>query len=91
MPEDELQSLADDIKANALQVPIVVNEAGEILDGRRRALDCRRAGVEHGVRSSRVGCISQHQAAQSVGWAEGDIGSQGVEHGGDKAGAEGER
>lgn len=46
MPEDELQSLADDIKANGLQVPIVVNEAGEILDGRHRALACERAGVE---------------------------------------------
>jgi ParB-like nuclease domain len=46
MREDELQALADDIKANGLQIPIVVDADGNILDGRHRFLACEMAGVE---------------------------------------------
>src|SRR3990172_9106480 len=43
--EDELQKLADDIRANGLLEPIVLYE-GKVLDGRNRLDACKRAGVE---------------------------------------------
>jgi len=43
-PED-LDRLAEDIKANGLKVPIVL-VGDQILDGRNRYMACRRAGVE---------------------------------------------
>jgi hypothetical protein len=43
--EDELQKLADDIRANGLLEPIVLYE-GKVLDGRNRLQACKRAGVE---------------------------------------------
>lgn len=45
LSNEELQSLADDIKANGLLEPIVVYK-GEILDGRNRYEACEVAGVE---------------------------------------------
>ncbi len=45
MAEDELQALAEDIKANGQQHPIVVLD-GQILDGRNRFRACELAGVE---------------------------------------------
>ena len=44
MPKSDLQSLADDIKANGLNHPIVMYE-GKVLDGRNRAKACEIAGV----------------------------------------------
>ena len=41
----ELQELADDIKANGLQNPIVLLD-GKILDGRNRFAACKIAGVK---------------------------------------------
>ncbi|MGA2065698.1 MAG: ParB/RepB/Spo0J family partition protein [Thermoguttaceae bacterium] len=41
----ELQELADDIKANGLRNPIVLYK-GQILDGRNRLLACEIVGVE---------------------------------------------
>lgn len=46
LPEDELQELADDIAANGLQHPIVLDAEGRLLDGRNRLHACERAGVE---------------------------------------------
>jgi hypothetical protein len=45
LPEEGLTSLAQDIKANSLQNPIVLFE-DKVLDGRNRALACKLAGVE---------------------------------------------
>jgi hypothetical protein len=47
LPEDELQSLADDIKAKGLYHPIVLSADGtELIDGRNRLAACTLAGVE---------------------------------------------
>jgi predicted transcriptional regulator len=45
LPEDELQELADDIKRNGQQMPILVKD-GEIIDGRNRYAACLLAGVD---------------------------------------------
>lgn len=45
MDADELQHLADDIKANGLREPIWLTEDGQILDGRNRLRACEIAGV----------------------------------------------
>jgi ParB-like chromosome segregation protein Spo0J len=36
LPDDELQELADDIRANGLQHPIVLDKDGVLIDGRNR-------------------------------------------------------
>jgi hypothetical protein len=46
MQEDELAELADDIKANGLINPIVVDANGILIDGRNRLEACRRVGVQ---------------------------------------------
>ncbi|MFO0427667.1 MAG: ParB/RepB/Spo0J family partition protein [Planctomyces sp.] len=43
--DDEIQTLADDIRANGLRQPIVIDDNDEILDGRNRAAACAIAGV----------------------------------------------
>jgi len=43
--DDELKELAEDIKANGLQNPIV-RYKGKILDGRNRLAACKLAGVK---------------------------------------------
>ena len=45
LPENELQELADDIKAKGLLKPILTLD-GKILDGRNRLKACEMAGVE---------------------------------------------
>lgn len=59
LPDDELDELAEDIKANGLQQPIVVKEMAlegdpepyiYLVDGRNRREACKRAGVEPDVR-----------------------------------------
>jgi len=42
----DLQALAEDIKANGLLHPIVLDQDGVLLDGRNRLAACRLAGVE---------------------------------------------
>ena len=46
LTDDELDSMAADIKANGLQTAIVLDAEGRVLDGRNRLEACRRAGVE---------------------------------------------
>jgi hypothetical protein len=46
MDPKDLRDLADDIAANGLRDAITVTPAGELLDGRNRALACEMAGVE---------------------------------------------
>lgn len=46
LDEQALQELADDIAANGLRTPIVIDEDEMILDGRNRAAACVIAGVE---------------------------------------------
>lgn len=43
---DELQELADDIKANGQVFPIILDENGTLIDGRNRLAACKLAGVE---------------------------------------------
>ena len=45
MPEAALDELADDIKANGLQHPIVRHD-GQVIDGRNRLKACQKAGVK---------------------------------------------
>jgi hypothetical protein len=46
LDEPRLAELTRDIAANGLQVPIMVDASGAIIDGRNRYLACRRAGVQ---------------------------------------------
>lgn len=43
---DELQELADDIKANGQVFPIILDQKGTLIDGRNRLAACKLAGVE---------------------------------------------
>ena len=45
MPEDELDTLVEDIRFNGLREPITLCD-GQVLDGRSRLAACRMAGVE---------------------------------------------
>jgi N6-adenosine-specific RNA methylase IME4 len=45
LSDEELRTLAEDIKANGLKVKIVVHD-GQVLDGRNRLRACELAGVE---------------------------------------------
>ena len=46
LDEEEMQALADDIRAHGLRHPIVLDGDGRIVDGRNRLAGCLRAGVE---------------------------------------------
>jgi len=46
MLDDELQALAEDIKANGLIHPIIRDKEGQLIDGRNRLKACKMAGVE---------------------------------------------
>jgi len=46
LPGDELQALAEDIRANGLAVPVVIDAENRIVDGRNRLAACKLAGVE---------------------------------------------
>jgi hypothetical protein len=50
MDDEHLNGLADDIKKNGQQIPIEIYE-GKLLDGRRRYMACRIAGVRPSVRN----------------------------------------
>lgn len=46
LPEDELQELADDIRANGLRHPIVLDKDGTLIDGRNRWAACQIANID---------------------------------------------
>lgn len=46
LDQERLVALAEDIRANGLLHPIVVDDQGQILDGRNRYLACQIAGLE---------------------------------------------
>ncbi|WP_432012648.1 ParB N-terminal domain-containing protein [Streptomyces cucumeris] len=46
LDEDDLNALADDIRENGLQHPIVLDREGRLLDGRERLAACELASVE---------------------------------------------
>ena len=49
IPDDELDKMADDIKANGLKHPVVARPKGgwhEVLDGRNRMEALERAGID---------------------------------------------
>jgi len=45
LPDDEYQALKDSIQAVGVQVPIVVDELGEVIDGRMRRHIARELGI----------------------------------------------
>lgn len=59
--DDAIQEMADDIMANGLRQPIVIDDHDEILDGRHRAAACVMAGVQP-VYESFVGTDSEKLA-----------------------------
>src|SRR5215831_10569501 len=46
LADDELQEMADDIRANGLREPIVLTQSGVLVDGRNRIAACKLASVE---------------------------------------------
>lgn len=45
LPDDELEELSADIKANGLIHPVVLDDDGYLIDGRNRLAACKIAGV----------------------------------------------
>jgi hypothetical protein len=46
LEDEDLDALVQDIEVNGLRHPIVLNKAGELIDGRNRLKACARAGVQ---------------------------------------------
>ena len=51
MSDDELDRLAEDIRAHGLREPIWLHSDGRIIDGRNRYLACQRLGREPATRT----------------------------------------
>lgn len=45
LPDEDIQALADDIAANGLQHPIILDRQGVLIDGRNRLAACELAGI----------------------------------------------
>ena len=64
MHDDELAELAEDIAANGLLHPIVIDADGVLIDGRNRLAACERAGVEPSYQQ-----LNGHDATAFIVWA----------------------
>lgn len=65
LPDDELNKLADSIRANGLRHPIILYE-GKVLDGRNRTLACEIAGVTPEYSEFK----GTHEEAIAATWAD---------------------
>jgi N6-adenosine-specific RNA methylase IME4 len=66
LPPDEYQRLRDDIADNGVQVPIIVDDAGNILDGRHRWLIAQELGVDCPVGKPVVGLADHDKRLLAV-------------------------
>ncbi len=65
IPKEELQELADDIKANGLIHPIIIKD-GLLIDGRNRREACRIAGIEPEVQELNGQDINAYIIASNI-------------------------
>lgn len=62
---DEFDSLKQSIRADGVTVPVIVDEAGNIIDGHHRAMVCRELGIDFPSRTV-AGLSEQEKLAMSV-------------------------
>lgn len=63
---DAYEALKADIKARGVQVPVDLDENGEILDGHQRARICQELGITDYPRIYRVGLTEEQKFEQSL-------------------------
>lgn len=68
---DELEAMAESIRANGLRFPIVLTPEGVLVDGRNRLRACEIAGVEPGF-EARGGLVTDEQIVAFIWDANGD-------------------
>jgi N6-adenosine-specific RNA methylase IME4 len=66
LPPDDYRRLRDDIADNGVQVPIIVDDAGNILDGRHRWLIAQELGVDCPVGEPVAGLADHEKRLLSV-------------------------
>jgi hypothetical protein len=66
LPPDEYQRLRDDIADNGVQVPIIVDDVGNILDGRHRWLISQELGIDCPVGDPVVGLADHDKRLLAV-------------------------
>lgn len=62
---DEFESLKQSIRTDGVTVPVIVDEAGNIIDGHHRAMVCRELGIDYPSRTVE-GLSEQEKLAMSV-------------------------